>query len=90
MPKFVTILLIVLFVATPLVAFLSFHEDCSEQACHMLMTNLFIMISTTVVTVFFLASQLTNKALLFHALYRQEIFLPPRLLSIGGLSFSLA
>ena len=78
MSKSLTILLVAVFVAIPLVALLSFHEDCSEQACHMLMTNLFIMTSAAIVAVFFLTLQVINEASLFGALYNEEIFLPPR------------
>ena len=78
MPKFVTILLIVLFVATPLVALLSFHEDCSEQACHILMTNLFMVTSVSVMFVMFLTTQIVSKEFVFETLYNEEIFLPPR------------
>ena len=78
MSKSLTILLVALFVAIPLVALLSFHESCSEQACHILMTNLFIMTSTMVMAVFFLTSSLINKVSLSGALYNEEIFLPPR------------
>ena len=81
MPKPLTILLVIFLVATPLVALLSFHEDCSEQACHMLMTNLFILTSLAIVLIVFLTTQLVSRTLLFETLYREEIFLPPRLLS---------
>lgn len=78
MPKLLTVLLVVLFMATPLVALLSFHEDCSEQACHMLMTNLFILTSTTMILAMFLISPLINNSSSLGIIYHEEIFLPPR------------
>lgn len=78
MSKSLTILLITLFIAIPLVALLGFHENCSEQACHVFMTNLFIAASTAVVAVFFLTSQFDNKVSLLKSFYDEEIFLPPR------------
>ena len=80
MLKSLILLLIVLFTATPLVAFLSFHGDCSNQICHMLMSNLFTLTSMTIVSVIFLTTQLANKVSLLGTLYYQEIFLPPRFL----------
>lgn len=78
MLKFLIFLMIALFVVTPLVALLSSHDDCSKQACHIIMTNLFILTSVIVVLMIFLSTQLTNKASLFETLYSAEIFLPPR------------
>lgn len=77
MSKSITILLIILFVAIPLVALLGFHENCSEQACHILMTNLFMVTSISVVFVMFLATQIINKVFVFESNYSEEIFLPP-------------
>jgi hypothetical protein len=79
MSKFFLVLLVILFLAAPLVALLSFHEDCSQQACHILMTNLFIITSVTVALMMFLTTQIINKVFLFETLYNEEIFLPPRL-----------
>ena len=78
MSKFLTILLVVLFIAIPLVALLGFHENCSEQACHILMTNLFMVTSVSVMFVMFLTTQIVNKEFVFETLYNEEIFLPPR------------
>lgn len=78
MSKLLTILLVALFVAIPLVALLGFHESCSEQACHILMTNLFIMTSISVILMVFLTTQIVNKVFLFETIYNEEIFLPPR------------
>lgn len=78
MLKFLIILMVFLFVATPLVAFLSFHDDCTDQVCHMLMINLFMLTPAIIVLAIFLAIQLINKVSLFEALYSTEIFLPPR------------
>lgn len=80
MPKLLILLLVIFFVATPLMAFLSFHDDCSDQICHMLMTNLFILTSTVIVLAVFLAVQLVNKSSSLGILCHEEIFLPPRLL----------
>lgn len=79
MPKILTLLLVGILVATPLTVFLSSHDDCSEQDCHMLMTNLFILTSVITASVIFLITKLTDKTLSFGVLYREEIFLPPRL-----------
>ncbi|GEM_PF-4193693 len=81
MPKILTFLLVALLIATPLVFFLGFHDDCSKQACHMLMTNLFILTSVIIVSVIFLITKLVNEGSLFGALYYEEIFLPPRIAS---------
>lgn len=78
MPKLLILLLIILFVATPLVALLSFHEDCSDQACHMLMKNIFMLTSMTMALVLFLITQLINKTLSLGILYHEKVFLPPR------------
>lgn len=78
MSNFLIFLMLFLFVATPLAALLSFHADCQYQVCHMLMTNLFILISTAIVSTIFLTTQLINKVPLFGTLYQEEIFLPPR------------
>lgn len=78
MSKSLTILLVVLFIAIPLVALLGFHENCSEQACHILMTNLFMVTSVSVMFVMFLTTQIVRKEFVFETLYNEEIFLPPR------------
>ena len=78
MSKSLTILLVAVFVAIPLVALLGFHESCSEQACHILMTSLFIMTSVSVMFVVFLTTQIINKELILGTFYNEEIFLPPR------------
>ena len=78
MVKFLILLLLILFMATPLVALLSSHDNCSEQICHVLMTYLFILVSTTIASVIFLKIQLINKSSLFETLYFEEVFLPPR------------
>ena len=78
MSKSLIILLIAVFVAIPFVALLGFHESCSEQACHILMTNLFIMTSVAVILMVFLTTQIVNKVFLLETLYNEEIFLPPR------------
>ena len=73
-----TILLLILFTVTPFVALLSFHENCSEQACHVLMTNLFIMTSLAIMFVLFLGTRITEGMFKFETLYNKMIFLPPR------------
>ena len=78
MPKFLIFLLAFLFVAAPLVAFWGFHDDCQDQVCHILMTNLFILTPAVIILAMFLITQLAGKAYLFEALYSTEIFLPPR------------
>jgi len=79
MPKLLIFLLITLFLVAPLVVLLGFHDDCSRQACHMLMINFFILTSTIIVSTIFIITQLTSEVLLFETLYSTEVFLPPRL-----------
>jgi hypothetical protein len=75
-----TLFLVILFVATPLMALLSFQDDCSDQICHIFMTNLFIFTSAIIVLIVFLITKLSNKVLSFGILYCEEVFLPPRFL----------
>ena len=76
--KFLIFLTVFFFVATPLLAFLNLHDDCSEQICHILMTNLFVLTPALVVLMMFLMMQLIIQVFSFKIFYCLKISPPPR------------
>jgi hypothetical protein len=72
-------LLLFFFVATPLLALLSFQDDCSEQICHMITSTLFILTQAVFVAAIFLGIELINKTSQPGTIFCKEVFLPPRL-----------